>query len=61
MRLASRNKIEKLSNKLYLVGDKEYYILLDNIGKAKPVVRGSGKEQELLIPLISDLTYPLLF
>lgn len=61
VRLASGKKIEKLSNELYLVGDKEYYIRLDNIGKSKPVMRGSGKEQELLVPLNTELTYTLLY
>ncbi|UJH90689.1 hypothetical protein LZ575_18265 [Antarcticibacterium sp. 1MA-6-2] len=59
--MLSGKKIEKLSNELYLVGDKEYYIRLDNIGKAKPVVKGSNNVQELLVPVDRELTYTLLF
>lgn len=61
VRLTSGKKIEKLSKDLYLVGDKEFYIRLDNMGKAQPIVRGNGKEQELLVPLSKELTYTLLF
>lgn len=61
IRLAGGKKIEKLSDNLYVVGEKEYYIRLDNIGKTKPIVKGSNNEQELLVPLSRELTYTLLF
>lgn len=61
VRLISGKKIQKLSNDLYLIGDKEFYIRLDDIGKAKPVVRGNAHDQELLLPLSSELVYSLLF
>ena len=61
VRLAGGKKIEKLSNELYMVGDKEYYIRLDNIGKTKPFVKGNDNEQELLVPISRELTYTLLF
>ena len=61
VRLVTGKKIEKLSKDLYLIGNKDYYLRLDNIGKAKPVLRGSGEDQELLLPLENELTYTLLF
>ena len=61
VRLVSGKKIEKLSGNLYLIGDKEFYLRLDNIGKIKPVLRGTGDKQELLLPLQKELTYSLLF
>lgn len=61
VRLAGGKKIEKLSNELFVVGDKEYYIRMDNVGKAKPILKGSNNEQELLMPLEKELTYTILF
>lgn len=61
IRLAGGKKIEKISNELYLVGDKEYYIRLENMGKTKPIVKGSNNEQELFVPVDRELTYTLLF
>ncbi|TDN95071.1 uncharacterized protein DUF1080 [Salegentibacter sp. 24] len=61
VRLANADKIEKLSDELFLIGDKEYYIRLDDTGREKPVVRSSDKGQELLIPLNSNITYTLLY
>ena len=61
VRLVSGKRIEKLSGNLYLVGDKEFYLRLDNIGKTKAVLRGTGDKQELLLPLQKEMTYTLLF
>jgi hypothetical protein len=60
MRLASGNKIETFKNGLYIVDDK-YYIRLDDIGDAKPVVRSSGGMQELIAPIQQKLTYSIIF
>lgn len=61
VRLVSGKKIKKLSDSLYLIGDKEFYLRLDSVGKTKPVLRGQEGAQELLLPLQNELTYSLLF
>ena len=60
VRLVDGKKIEKISDDLFLIGDKEFYIRLDKTGKSRPVLRGEGQEQELLVPLENELVYSLL-
>lgn len=61
VRLISGKRIERISKDLYMVGDKEFYLRLEDTGKAKPMLRGTGEEQELLLPVQQKLTYSLLF
>jgi hypothetical protein len=60
-RLAKASKIVTISKKLYLVGDKAYYLRMENSGGAEPVVRNIGGQQELLIPIRNNLVYSILF
>jgi hypothetical protein len=48
-RLAESKTIEKISEVLYAINDKEYYIQLPDAG-IKPEIRKKGGRQELLIP-----------
>lgn len=61
MRLASASRISEVSRGLYLIGDKAYYLRLDDAGGAKPLVRKSAERQELIIPLAQKLRYSILF
>ena len=61
VRVVSGEKVEKLSDELYLVGDKDYYIRLDDTGEAKPLIRKNGEGQEFLVPLDKEITYTLIF
>lgn len=61
IRLAEADKIETVSEGLYLVNDKSYYLRLDNTGGSKPVIRDSNGHKELIIPIQSKITYSILF
>jgi hypothetical protein len=61
MRLAEADKIEAVSESLYLVNDKSYYLRLDNAGGAKPLIRDSNGRKELLIPIQNKVSYSILF
>ncbi|PQA56390.1 family 16 glycoside hydrolase [Siphonobacter curvatus] len=59
-RLAQAERIQTLSDQLYLIGDKAYYIQLE--GGVKPLIRQVNGQQELLVPMRSGkLSYSLLF
>jgi hypothetical protein len=60
-RIAAAKNIETISEGLYLLKDKSYYVRLDDAGSAKPVIRESGGQKELLIPIQNKLTYSILF
>jgi hypothetical protein len=60
VRLAAADKIERLAEGLYEVGDKSYYLKFDD--KAlKPVIRASGDHQEMIVPLQNKLSYAIIF
>jgi hypothetical protein len=59
--LASGNKIELLPGGQYLVGDKEYYIQVDDNGGAQPMIRTSGTQQQLLLPVKGKIIYTILY
>ncbi|MEO5888645.1 MAG: DUF1080 domain-containing protein [Ferruginibacter sp.] len=61
MRLAEGSVIESISEGLYLVDDKSYYIRIDDAGGAMPVIRDADGRKELIIPVKNKLNYSILF
>lgn len=60
-RLVQGEKIEMVSRGLYLIGDKAYYLRLENTGGSKPIVRNVSGKQELIVPVQDQLIYSILF
>jgi hypothetical protein len=61
MRLAQADKIETVSEGLYLVNDKSYYLRVDNAGTVKPMIRDANGQKELIIPVQNKTSYSILF
>ena len=61
VRLAEANSIETVSEGLYLLNDKSYYLRIDDAGNAKPVIRNANGRKELIIPIQNKITYSILF
>jgi hypothetical protein len=61
VRLAEGSKIEEVSKGTYLVDGKAYYLKLEELGGAKPVMRNIAGRQELIVPATSKLSYSILF
>jgi hypothetical protein len=59
--LAAAKNIEVISDGLYLLDDKSYFIRIDNAGGEKPVIRSSASGKELLIPIKNKIAYSILF
>lgn len=60
-RLAEAASIEEISNGMYLIDDKSYYLHLDNTGGSKPILRDLNGRKELIIPAGTSLSYSILF
>jgi hypothetical protein len=60
-RLAEAENISEVSNGLYVIQNKSYYIRIDNAGNSKPVIRDSNGRKELIIPVESKISYAILF
>ncbi|MDQ6814720.1 MAG: DUF1080 domain-containing protein, partial [Bacteroidota bacterium] len=61
LKLAEADKIETVSENLYLVNDKSYYVRLEDVGSSKPVIRNSNGHKELVIPIQNKISYSILF
>ncbi|MHB1179083.1 MAG: family 16 glycoside hydrolase, partial [Daejeonella sp.] len=61
VRLAEAAAIEKISEGMYLVDNKSYYLRLDDTGGAMPVIRDANGRKELIIPIRGKLSYSILF
>lgn len=61
LRLAAANTIETISGGLYLLGDKSYYLRIDDAGNAKPLIRDANGQKELIIPIQNKVSYSILF
>jgi len=59
--LAKASKIETLSDGLYILDDKTYYIRMDETSQAKPVIRNKDGHQEMVIPFGQSVSYSILF
>ncbi|WP_207435914.1 3-keto-disaccharide hydrolase [Sabulibacter ruber] len=60
-RVIDGEKIEDAGKGMYLVDDKAYYVRLDDLAGAKPIIRTVNGRQELIVPVRSKLVYTLLF
>lgn len=61
VRIAANQNIQALSNELFVVGDKAYYIQIDSSGGLKPILRNASGGKELIIPIQDKLVYSVLF
>jgi len=61
VRLASANIIEEVSTGFYMMDDHAYYLKLDDIETAKPVIRNQNGKKELILPIQNKITYSILF
>ncbi|HZF66079.1 MAG TPA: family 16 glycoside hydrolase [Chitinophagaceae bacterium] len=61
VRLAEANKIETVSNGVYLVDDKSYYLRVNDAGGATPIIRNVSGKQELILPIQNKISYSILF
>lgn len=59
-RLAKGSKIEEIGKGLYVIGDKSYYLRLQDSGAVKPRIRNGKEGQELIIPIQNTLSYSIL-
>jgi hypothetical protein len=60
-RVAGGKTIEPLSDGMYLIDDKTYYLRIGDAGGSAPFIRDAGGGKELLVPLQTSLTYSVLF
>lgn len=60
-RLASADNIESFGNNMFMVGDKSYYIQLNDAAGTKPLIRNSNGKMELVVPVKSKINYTVLF
>lgn len=60
-KLAEGQSIELLSNNLYIIDGRSYYLQLEDTGGEKPLVRDAAGGKELIIPVRSKLSYSILF
>lgn len=61
LHIAEGSSIEAVSEGLYLVDDKSYYIRVDNPGEQKLLVRDMNGRKELIAPINSKFSYAILF
>lgn len=61
MKIAEGKTIESVSNGLYLVDDKAYFLRIDDAGGASPVIRDANGRKEMIIPVQSKISYSILF
>lgn len=61
MLLAEDIEIEALPDNLYLIGDKAWYLKIQDAGGAMPVIRKNNGRSEMIIPVKSKLVYSILF
>jgi hypothetical protein len=60
-RLAAGSAIEQVSNGMYLVDGKSYYLQLEETSGAKPLIRDANGGKELIVPVRGKLSYSVLF
>ncbi|MGZ8525137.1 MAG: family 16 glycoside hydrolase [Chitinophagaceae bacterium] len=61
LRLAEADIIETISEDLYLINDKSYYLQIDDAATVKPVIRDSNGHKELIVPIQKKISYSILF
>jgi len=61
LRLATAKNIETLSNGVYLLDDKTYYLRMDDTGQEKPVIRAVDGQMEIIVQIHQSVRYSILF
>lgn len=61
LRLAQVSNIEAVSEGLYLVNDRSYYLQFDDPANSKPVIREANGRKEILLPVQNKMSYSILF
>ena len=61
LRLARSRQIRQQDKEVYLIGDNAWYLHLRDTNGARPIIRNSGEEKELIIPVKSSITYSIMF
>lgn len=61
VQLANAESIEDQGNGVYVIGDKSWYIKLDDSGRGKPFIRDNQGGKELLIPVSNSISYSIIF
>ncbi len=59
-KIAEDKTIQEISKGRYLIGDKSYYLQLNDTG-VKPVLREINGNQELLVPVNGKVSYSIIF
>jgi hypothetical protein len=60
LRIAVADKIEQVAPGLFIVGDKSYYVKMDD-AKAKTIIRNQNGRAELIMPLQAKIGYAVIF
>ncbi len=61
LQLAKASAIEDQGNGVYVIGDKSWYIRLDDSGREKPLIRDHQDGKELLVPVRGSVRYSIIF
>ena len=61
LKLATASTIEMISDGIYLLDDKTYYIKIDENLKVKPIIRDVNGYKEIIIPFNQAISYSILF
>lgn len=59
-RIAVADNISQLPDGTYMIGDKAWYVKMDNNG-VKPVIRGQQGKMELIVPVKTAIGYAIIF
>ncbi len=60
-KIAEASSFDEIGNSTYLVGDKSYYLKLDEVSGEKPLIRDMNGTKELVVPVKSKLRYSIIF
>lgn len=61
LRLAVAPAITDQGKGVFLIGDNEWYLKVEETGKGKPFIRKSEAGEELLVPITSAIRYSIIF
>ena len=61
LQLAKASEIEDQGNGVYVIGDKSWYVRLDDSGREKPFIRDHQDGKELLVPVRGSVRYSIIF
>jgi hypothetical protein len=59
-KIAENKSIKEVGRGRYIVGDKSYYLQVNDTG-AKPILRESNGQTELLVPVNGKVSYSIIF